>query len=119
METSLVDGSCGRRPITITSNSSTEQVTRIVVHHTQVETSMRILRRGQGTCQRTREGRAPEVSSALARASAAGRPWGLNRDDDGASREYSPPESPSSQTSARGPIHVPWIGRATTNRLPP
>src|SRR3954466_10706411 len=38
-ETSLVLGSCGRRPMTTTSKSSTETVTMIVVHQTQVGTS--------------------------------------------------------------------------------
>src|SRR3954453_10198482 len=39
IETSLVEGSCGWRPMTKTSSSSTETVTMIVVHQTQVGTS--------------------------------------------------------------------------------
>src|SRR3954447_19158359 len=39
-ETSFVEGSCGRRPMITMSNSSTETVTTIVVHQTQVGTSM-------------------------------------------------------------------------------
>ena len=38
-ETSRVDGSCGRRPMTTTSKTSTDTVTTMVVHHTQVGTS--------------------------------------------------------------------------------
>src|SRR6476620_8249205 len=42
-DTSLVLGSCGCRPMTNTSSSSTETVTMIVVHQTQVGTSTVIL----------------------------------------------------------------------------
>ena len=39
IETSLVEGSCGRRPMMTTSKSRTDTVTMIVVHQTQVGTS--------------------------------------------------------------------------------
>ena len=38
-ETSLMEGSCGRRPMTMMSKSRTDIVTMMVVHQTQVGTS--------------------------------------------------------------------------------
>src|SRR3954466_2765828 len=75
IETSLVDGSCGRRPSTTTSNSSTALVTMIVVHQTQIGTSMHFPPEGSGARGLARIGAGLRRSlPPVGRASGAGPP---------------------------------------------
>src|SRR4051795_2009042 len=91
-DTSLVEGSCGRRPITMRSKSRTDIVTPIVVHQTQVGTSMkRPFRNVEGRRRGAPEHFRRSLPLALASQRHRAYPRSGDRDDDTVAKEYSPP----------------------------